>query len=562
MLATEAKQSGKKCAIITNIYFKRIILHIEGELIGFDSSAKLGAKFITMDKRHTINPQHFDVKGNKFKISMNVLSANKEMPIETGSYILSIYDKTIKSKNKLNEMHHAYLSEDIPVVIDDDQNNPANLRIYKSASHLFYCISKIDLDTDEYYIDVTYNYPKPSQMFLAKMLSKGKKQIKQGMKAIFALKQYVFYKLYYFWSKHAKRKGDVIFFTSASRSEIGGNEEFIYNRMIERGLDKEYKFRFDFKSSINTRRNLLKKIKFTYYLATSDTIIIDDYYPEIYRVDYPKEVKVIQVWHACGAFKSLGLERMGKPGAPALNTRVHKCYTHVPVSSHHSAMHHAEAFGISEKKFYPVGIPRTDIFFDDNYKKEVIEKMYKEFPQAKKADKVYLYAPTFRGDNALNAYFPYDKLDLYKLGEFCKETNSIFIIKMHPFVASGMKIPEEYEDYLIDATSYREVNDILFIVDFMITDYSSIIYEFSLLRRPMLFFAFDQKMYEATRDFYEPYEEIVPGKIVKTFDALMEAIKNEDYDYDVLDQFVKKNFTYTDGKATDRVIDELIVTKK
>ena len=55
-------------------------------------------------------------------------------------------------------------------------------------------------------------------------------------------------------------------------------------------------------------------IRFVYYLATSDIILIDDYYPDIYLVDYPKNVKVLQVWHACGAFKSLGFERLGKPG--------------------------------------------------------------------------------------------------------------------------------------------------------------------------------------------------------------------------------------------------------
>lgn len=93
----------------------------------------------------------------------------------------------------------------------------------------------------------------------------------------------------------------------------------------------------------------------------------------------------------------------------------------------------------------------------------------------------------------------------------------------------------------------------------LITDYSSIIYEMSLLRKPMLFFAFDQKYYEATRDFYEPYEELVPGKIVHSFEELMEAMKNGDYQFHKMDSFIKKNFTYTDGKATDRVIDRLII---
>ena len=130
---------------------------------------------------------------------------------------------------------------------------------------------------------------------------------------------------------------------------------------------------------------------------------------------------------------------------------------------------------------------------------------------------------------------------------------------MHPFVTRKAAIPKKYADRIIDAAGYREVNDILFIIDVLITDYSSIIYETSLLKKPMLFYAFDRRYYEATRDFYEPYEQIVPGKIVSDFDELLEAMENDDYEFHKMDAFIKKNFTYTDGKATDRVIDRLIM---
>lgn len=83
-------------------------------------------------------------------------------------------------------------------------------------------------------------------------------------------------------------------------------------------------------------------------------------------------------------FKALGLERMSKAGAPPINTSVHKCYTHVPVSSYHSALHHQEAFGIGIDKFYPVGIPRTDIFFDEDYKKKPVNVYMRNFRGQKK----------------------------------------------------------------------------------------------------------------------------------------------------------------------------------
>ena len=237
---------------------------------------------------------------------------------------------------------------------------------------------------------------------------------------------------------------------------------------------------------------------------------------------------------------------------------MHKCYTHVPVSSYHSALHHQEAFGIGIDKFYPVGIPRTDIFFDEDYKKKTCERVYAEFPGAKEAKRVILYAPTFRGNSAVDAHFPMEKLDFEEWGELCKRTDSYLIVKMHPFVQEKINIPEKYRDCIADAAQYREVNDILFITDLLITDYSSIIYEFSLLRRPMLFYAFDQIMYVSTRDFYEPYEDIVPGRIIKRFDQLMEALEKEEYNTDKIEWFIKKNFAYTDGKSTDRVIDLIV----
>jgi CDP-ribitol ribitolphosphotransferase len=530
--------------VILSIENRRVIFTIKGCV----PKGKGGCDLFLYEYnlKQTILPTTIDWDGDMFTILLNIVSANGNNPLVTGNYYFQCrYDGSV---------HGFAFSEEVRQGIEEALPN-YKIRDYKNSGHRIECKCKPDLDTDEFYIETKSAMPKPRRNFFRKKTGEWYRGIRDDFKD-FGVKIYIAY--FNFCNKHIKKKGNRILFASGSRAEIGGNEEFIYKRMIERGLDKDYEFRFDFKPSITKKYGLVKMLRFVYLLATSDIILIDDYYPEIYKVDYDENVKVVQVWHACGAFKALGLERMTKKGAPSLNTRVHKCYTHVPVSSYHSALHHQEAFGIEIEKFYPVGVPRTDIFFDDNYKKQTCERMYEEFPQAKKAKRVILYAPTFRGNNALDAYFPMEKFDLYKWGELCKETDSYLIVKMHPFVQEKIEIPEEYKDYIIDAADYREVNDILFITDVMITDYSSIIYEFSLLHRPMLFYAFDQNMYEASRDFYEKYEEIVPGQIVKDFDVLMDALRNEAYDTDRLDWFIEKNFTYTDGKATDRVIDMII----
>ena len=114
----------------------------------------------------------------------------------------------------------------------------------------------------------------------------------------------------------------------------------------------------------------------------------------------------------------------------------------------------------------------------------------------------------------------------------------------------------------MDASEYREINDILFIADLLITDYSSVVYEASSLNIPMLFYAFDLDGYVASRDFYEPFAEFVPGKIVKTFGELMTAIEMNDFEQEKVEPFKNKNFEYQDGNSTDRVIDWLILGTK
>lgn len=532
--------------LINEIEFKRIIIHVKGQVKGNKPGIKIS--FWNEAGGAPLTPTHVDWEGDSFHLWMNVLSINKESPMEPGIYYMGVYDggKCVST---------ARLAEGVGFEEDELKDNPVNVVINKGKGHFFRAFSRLNLDTGDYYLDVRCEMPEEQPFFIKKWWSK---HVKNWKRNAWEITHWISLSEFKHYAKKKKR-GDQILFASGSRAELGGNEEFIYNRLVERGLDKNYRIKFDFKPNIDAKRSLIKKFKFTKLLATSDIIFIDDYYPDIYKFDYPKDVKVVQLWHACGAFKSLGFERMDKPGAPPLNTRVHKCYTHMPVSSVHSAWHHAEGFCIDESKFLPIGIARTDVFFDQDYIEKTKKLMYEQFPRTKDAKKVYLYAPTFRGRNALDAFFPYEKVDLNAWGKFLKERDEHLIIKMHPFVKQSLNIPEKYKDYISDAFDYREVNDILFIVDVLITDYSSVMYEFSLLRRPMYFYAFDQKMYEASRDFYEKYEDTVPGPIVKRFDELLSALKNETFDNNVLNSFIEKNFTYTDGKSTDRVIDEIIL---
>jgi CDP-ribitol ribitolphosphotransferase / teichoic acid ribitol-phosphate polymerase len=355
------------------------------------------------------------------------------------------------------------------------------------------------------------------------------------------------------------RNGRRILFSSDSRAELGGNLKIVYDRMVERGLDGEYELLSMFKSSVTERRSLVDRFRLPWLLARADVIVIDDYQPVIYRVDDP-DVRIIQLWHAWGAFKTVGYSRVGKPGGPSPYSRVHKNYTRAIVSSDAEVPFYAEAFGIPEARVVPTGIPRMDRFFDPGAREAGREAAYDAFPQARGRTAI-LFAPTFRGNGAKSATYPVELLHYAALHALCVEKDAVCIIRLHPFVREPLDIPERFRDLILDGSSTAiDVNDLLFAVDVLITDYSSIVYEFSTQDRPMLFFAYDLEEYVASRDFYVDYRSFVPGRIVRTFDEMLDAIRRDDYEPEKLAAFRAAHLDQFDGRATDRVIDLILAS--
>ncbi len=594
---------GTPFLCITAISYKRIILHISGKIYGGDPKKDYGIRFVTEGWEQIFYPDHLKIESDgTFTLSTNILCSNHEEPLASGEYQMVLFERyanerediafvpteqqaiikygtdvfcldygengQVKKRTFRTHEYPAYLSPELEGTCTNEATNPWNFMV-KKTNRSWLCVAPYeDVDNLQLHFFVYYQpMPDLGTLFLRHKNAKNKrKSAKETRKKnrrndLIELKTWAVRKLFYFFQRRAKYAGNIILFCSASRAEIGGNEKFIYDRMVERGLDQKFEFRFDFKESITTSRSTKKMIQFLYYLATSDMVVIDDFYPLIYDFDYDPRVKLIQVWHACGAFKTVGFERTGKANSPVFNSRTHKCYTHVTVSSALSARHNAESFCIAEEKFYITGIPRTDVFFDEAYRKDTTQKMLAAFPQCKGKKKVYLYAPTFRGVDARSAYFPFGMVDFAKWGKMLEAEDSVLLVKMHPFVTKKIDIPDAYKDRIFDASAYREINDILFLADVLITDYSSVIYEMSLLNKPMVFYAFDQRSYEISRDFYESYEETVPGKIVHDFDELLDCLKREDYEFEKMKHFVEKNFAYTDGKSTDRVIDQVFLDK-
>lgn len=340
-----------------------------------------------------------------------------------------------------------------------------------------------------------------------------------------------------------------VFFLSSRRNDMTGNFSFLYEKMKQ---DSVADMKWVLESREIAAMPLSSMAKIGYYAATSKVILVDDYTPAISRLKLRRNTKLIQLWHACGAFKTFGFSRTGKRGGPKQNSLDHRDYDYAIVSSSEIRQFYAEGFGIAMEKVAATGVPRTDVFFDENYKTNIVEKLQQQYP-AIKGKKVILFAPTFRGYGKQSADYPRSQFDPVEfMGQIPEEY--VLIIKHHPFVTMEYEIGDQWRDRILDLSGESEINDLLFITELLITDYSSVVFEAALLNIPMLMYAFDLRQYIAGRDFYYDYEFFVPGKIVESFPELVEAVCREDFEEEKLAQFRTRFFDDLDGKSTERVV--------
>lgn len=293
--------------------------------------------------------------------------------------------------------------------------------------------------------------------------------------------------------------------------------------------------------------------------ATAKYIFVNEASDVLSCVDMRPETIVTQLWHACGAFKKFGMstaELIFGPNAEELKRHPNnKNYTYVTVSSPEIVWAYAEAMDMKDRQdaIRPVGTSRTDIFYRSETIAQAFQNLYKEFPKAK-GKKIILYAPTFRGRVA-RAKTP-DCFDLEKFAEHFKD-EYVVIFKHHPLVKKVPQIPEELNGtFAIDATKTMTIEDLLCVSDICISDYSSLVFEYSLFERPMLFFAYDLDEYFDWRGFYYDYNELTPGPVCKTNDEMIDYISHLDERFDkqkVID-FKEKFMRSCDGHATDRIL--------
>ena len=271
-----------------------------------------------------------------------------------------------------------------------------------------------------------------------------------------------------------------------------------------------------------------------------------------------EETVVTQLWHGCGAFKKFGYSTadaiFGATREMMDKYPFNRNYTTVTVSSPEVIWAYEEAMQYSRESgvVKALGSSRTDIFYDGEFVEKAFENLYQIMPQAK-GKKIILYAPTFRGRvaKATTPKVLIPEFMKYELGD-----EYVLLLKHHPLVRKRPEITEYCSDFAMDVTDTMTIEDLLCVADICISDYSSLVFEYSLFERPMIFLAHDLEEFFDWRGFYYDYYELAPGPIVKNTTEVIEYIKNIEslYDRKRVHLFRKKFMSACDGHATERIM--------
>jgi len=301
--------------------------------------------------------------------------------------------------------------------------------------------------------------------------------------------------------------------------------------------------------------------------ATAKYIFLNDASEEIGCLPMRPETVVTQVWHACGAFKRWGMSTAEKGfGYNAEQQMRHPNYanlTHVTVSSPEVVWAYAEAMSLKgqEDVIKPIGVSRTDIFYDEAFRQQAFDHLYRLFPLAR-GKKVILYAPTFRGSvkKARSPAFFHIERFAEVLGD-----EYVLVTKHHPFVRKFPLTPGRYRrTFFMNMTKEMSIEELLVVSDICISDYSSLIFEYSLFERPMIFYNYDYDAYFDNRGFYYDYETLTPGPKFDTCWEMIDYIQHIDERFDKkrVQDFREKFMSACDGHATERLCEMLFRGKE
>ncbi|MDO5520775.1 MAG: CDP-glycerol glycerophosphotransferase family protein [bacterium] len=351
---------------------------------------------------------------------------------------------------------------------------------------------------------------------------------------------------------------DKVVFVEVRLPEVTNSFKLLYDELV-RNYELDVHCHFLRNSFVSKKEYNKRCTEMIRDIATAKYVFVNEASNVISSVKMRPETIVTQTWHGCGAFKKFGFSTaeliFGDNRKEMLKFPYYKNYTNVTLSSPEVAWAYEEAMNLHDHKevLKPVGTSRTDVFFDEDFKAKAYEKLHDIMPSSI-GKKVILFAPTFRGRVA-NGQSP----DMLNVEMFHKALSEeyVLIFKHHPLVKRPPKISPVFDEFAQDFTNTMSIEELLCVADICISDYSSLVFEYSLLERPLIFFSYDLNEYFDWRGFYYDYYELAPGPIFTKNLEMIDYIKNIDTRFDkqrIID-FKNKFMSSCDGHATERIID-------
>lgn len=258
--------------------------------------------------------------------------------------------------------------------------------------------------------------------------------------------------------------------------------------------------------------------------ATSKVVVLDGYCVLASMLRHKKDLKIIQIWHALGAFKKFGRSVLDKEGGKSSKTakafKMHKNYSLIAASGDACVPFFSEAFGQPESRFIPIGIPRMDYLTDKKENARVRGNILLKYPQLDNGRKNILYAPTFRDTDEDRAALAAATKELVNKANY---SDFNLIVKHHVVDSNKEQIYTDSRMNMAEGENFTAM-DFMCVADYVVTDYSSVIYEALLKDLPIYIYCFDSDKYIDERGFYIDFWTDLPALYSKNAKGICDFI--------------------------------------
>lgn len=366
--------------------------------------------------------------------------------------------------------------------------------------------------------------------------------------------------LYVHWFLKLDMKDNWVVCESFLAKNYSDSPKYIYE-YIQKNYPGRYKFIWiinDRKSEIPYKHTKVKRfsIRYCYYLARSKYYVFNSRQPAWIK---KREGNVfLQTWHGT-PLKRLVFDIEDISSATArYKKQVYKqsrAWDYLVAPNQYSSDIFKSCF-MFNKKMLETGYPRNDILHAKS-KDQMADRLRHKLG-IPKDKKTVLYAPTWRDDEyyGKGKYKFSLELDLKLLRERLSN-DYVLLLRTHYFIADNVDVTG-VEDFVYNVSKYDDIAELYLISDILITDYSSVFFDYTNLKRPMIFFMYDLEKYrDILRGFYINVEKELPGPIVFTSEEVVKAIENIDsikkeYE-DKYKDFYHKFCAWEKGDASEKV---------